>query len=185
MGFDHIVFHAICIVKHFSPSFPPPYIHNDNVHKVQHAHECHTEVTSFSPFAAANICISGGFGAAASCCWNNLQCCVREGFMLIPWICFLQHFQEFLCCYSWIVLLQSVSRWKDKRCLLPWAERHLPGPLSSVVLLYCGLSTSTTCLQAVVNSSKIIKQTCGGTRCLFFPAQVFADFPWCPKRRRL
>lgn len=105
--------------------------------------------------------------------------------MLIPWICFLQHLQEFLCCYSWIVLLQSVSWWKDKRCLLPLAQRHLPGPLSSVVLLYCGLSTSTTCLQAFVNSSKIIKQTCRGTRCLFFPAQVFADFPWCPLRHRL
>lgn len=105
--------------------------------------------------------------------------------MLIPWICFLQHLQEFLCCYSWIVLLQSVSWWKDKRCLLPLAQRHLPGPLSSVVLLYCGLSTSTTCLQAFVNSSKIIKQSCRGTRCLFFPAQVFADFPWCPLRHRL
>lgn len=32
MGLDHIVFHAICFVKHFSPSFPPPDMHNDNVH---------------------------------------------------------------------------------------------------------------------------------------------------------
>lgn len=53
-------------------------------------------------------------------------------------------------------------------CLFPLADCQLWGPCFSVVFLHCGLTGSTECLQAFVTSSKIINQTCRGTRCLFW-----------------